>query len=294
MQIEPKFGVSGRQVPTYVAASMLKWLEPLRDWHPRTALTATVLKGATEMATHRSTAKRNAWARTRVCVDCGKTESVRKDNPAVRCHPCAGRINNAKAIEVIKARVKYLQCFNCGTDIPDRASQRTKSGERFCSVACRTAFTSIARTCKHCGSSFSVWRSKISGKTNASANFCSRPCYEKWLCRTDRVTGRGSQWRRIRKEAIRRNPFCAICGTRRNLQVHHIVPFRLSFDNSQENLIPLCRKHHRYIETIFCEIEDDIDGDWETAKMILGCSIRERQEATRMVLLALYREKRAS
>lgn len=244
------------------------------------------------MATHRSTAKRNAWARTRVCSDCGKSESVRRDNSSVRCRSCSSKISSGKAREVIRARVKYLQCFNCGTDIPDRASQRTKSGERFCSTACRTAFVNVDRTCKHCGSGFSVWRSKLSGKTNASANFCSRPCYEKWLCRTDRVTGRGSQWRRIRNEAIRLNPFCAICGTRRGLQVHHIVPFRLSFDNSQDNLIPLCRKHHRYIETVFCEVERDIGEDWATAKLILGNSIRERQEATRMYLISLYRQKR--
>lgn len=40
---------------TYVGASMLKWIEPLRDCNPRTALTVTVLKGATAMANIEST-----------------------------------------------------------------------------------------------------------------------------------------------------------------------------------------------------------------------------------------------
>lgn len=246
------------------------------------------------MARVRDKAKRNAWSRVRICEDCGRTEEVRKDNVSVRCKPCAARVSNAKAMEVIRARIKYIQCLNCGSNIPDRPSLKTKSGEKFCSVACRTAFIGIDRTCKHCGSGFSVWRSRISGKTNSRANFCSRPCYETWLCRTERVTGRGSQWHRIRNEAIRLNPFCAICGTRRNLQVHHIVPFRLTFDNSQSNLVPLCRKHHRHIETVFCELENDMNGDWETAKIVLGSQFRERQQATRMVLLSLYREKMAS
>lgn len=246
------------------------------------------------MAMVRDTTKRNAWSRVRVCATCGKTEDVRKDNASIRCQSCSAKANNAKAMEVIMARVKYLKCTNCGSEMPDRISQKTKSGEKFCSVACRTAFTSVDRTCKYCGSEFSVWRSKISGKTNSRANFCSRPCYESWLCRTGRKTGRGSQWKRSRDEAIRRNPFCAICGTRQNLQVHHIVPFRLTFDNSQSNLVPLCRKHHRYIETVFCELENDMGGDWEAAKVVLGNQIREHQDAIRMVLLSLYRKKKAS
>ncbi len=245
------------------------------------------------MATHRSTPKQNASTRLRLCVDCGRADEIRKDSTAVRCKSCAGRIGGAKAGEVMKARVVFVPCQHCGTQIHTCKSRQADGHNRFCSKACRSAAVQVKRTCKHCSVGFSVAKGRVSGKTNSSANFCSRPCYEKWLCRTDRVTGRGSQWRRVRNEAIRRNPFCAICGTRRNLQVHHIVPFRLSFDNSQDNLVPLCQKHHRYIETVFCEIEGVIGGDWETAKMILGNSIGEKQDATRMHLISLYRQAKA-
>ena len=37
----------------------------------------------------------------------------------------------------------------------------------------------VDRRCKHCGVTFRVLRSAIEG-TNASGNFCSRPCYNAW------------------------------------------------------------------------------------------------------------------
>ena len=46
-----------------------------------------------------------------------------------------------------------------------------------------------------------------SGKTNSSGNFCSRPCYEQYPCRTERTKGRGSRRTAIRREIVRSAPF---------------------------------------------------------------------------------------
>ena len=53
---------------------------------------------------------------------------------------------------------------------------------------------------------------------------------------------RSSKWRKVRRQFLKKNPRCAVCGSRHRLEVHHIVPFHV--DPSKEldpsNLITLC------------------------------------------------------
>lgn len=39
---------------------------------------------------------------------------------------------------------------------------------------------------------------------------------------------------------------CVKCGSYKNLEIHHIKPVCYGGDDSLDNLIPLCRKCHRY------------------------------------------------
>lgn len=68
---------------------------------------------------------------------------------------------------------------------------------------------------------------------------------------------RGPGWLTIRQEILERDGYkCTVCGmtqeeARANghgLSVHHIVPFEQTQDNSPENLITLCQKHHMIAE----------------------------------------------
>lgn len=136
--------------------------------------------------------------------------------------------------------------------IPLRACERCDGAlspkhKRFCSKACYVGHAQVARTCKQCAAEFFVYRSVANGSSNASANFCGRPCYHAWLGNAEYTGNRGHRWRHVRAEAIRRFPFCALCGSRK-LQVHHIVPYRVTKDNAQSNLVPLCTKHHKRVE----------------------------------------------
>jgi hypothetical protein len=76
------------------------------------------------------------------------------------------------------------------------------------------------------------------------------------------------------------------------LQVHHAIPWRLTRDNSQGNLVPLCRRHHKIIETIFLEAERTCGGFSIDVKGILAWRgmLFARQLATRVVLGQLMRE----
>lgn len=56
---------------------------------------------------------------------------------------------------------------------------------------------------------------------------------------------RSSGWPKVRNEHLARDPVCNVCGSKEDLNVHHIVPFHV--DKSKEldptNLITLCNAH---------------------------------------------------
>ena len=60
---------------------------------------------------------------------------------------------------------------------------------------------------------------------------------------------RSSQWRSVRSRNLKSNPHCSACGTMRELEVHHIVPFHvdLSRELDPDNLLTLCDGCHFYL-----------------------------------------------
>lgn len=213
------------------------------------------------------------------CGDCGTAFVTRKDSSPKICKMCV-RARGGKAIKG-RIRVPYIKCANCEAQI------RASLGYTYCSVGCRKEHKRAERHCKMCGADFAVYKSALKAGTNASGNFCSRPCYERFMCRTGRTTGRGSQWNRARKDALQRAPFCALCGTRHGLEVHHAIPFRLTADNSQDNLFSLCKRHHKIVESIFHGTEE-FGIDEVTARVWQGM-LRQWQYATAFKLNEIAR-----
>lgn len=67
----------------------------------------------------------------------------------------------------------------------------------------------------------------------------------------DRIQGRApkgakrsSEWQKVRKEHIKANPRCAVCGGTKKVEVHHVIPFHLAPDLELDplNLISLCER----------------------------------------------------
>lgn len=56
------------------------------------------------------------------------------------------------------------------------------------------------------------------------------------------LTVRSGQWKTTRKKHLLKQPFCQVCGSKKQLVVHHVIP--VSVDNEKENdfdnLITLC------------------------------------------------------
>lgn len=214
-----------------------------------------------------------------LCEDCGTEFTVRKDTRPSVCKRCVS-VRGGKSTHG-RHRTPRAECKSCGSTF------RASLGYTYCSIECRAQDLKIERDCKNCGDKFHVLKSSISGKTNASGNFCGRKCYENYLCRTERTSGRGSQWSKIRLEVIKSFPHCAVCGTTKNLQVHHITPFRLTRDNSKQNLVPLCLKHHRWIETMFVETERF--GVTQETELVWRNMIRSKQTVTASIINEVIR-----
>jgi len=233
-------------------------------------------------ASDRLSVARNRGMRCRSCPDCGKVDEVRAHNPSPRCKRCATRSTLELGRNQKSAGRNWETCLHCRAEFAAPPSSRQK----FCCRACRVAAQSTERTCTTCGTAFRIARSILSGKCNSSGRFCSRTGYERRLCRTPRIRGRGSCWTTVRREALRLTPFCACCGGRKHLQVHHIIPFRLTRDNSQTNLIPLCRACHKRVEAIFHDVEAAAPPIPITM-LVLFCSIHAMRTATLHKLKAL-------
>lgn len=167
------------------------------------------------------------------------------------------------------------------------------SQQKFCSRKCRADALSVDRECRHCGGSFRIFRSRLSGKTNASGNYCSRKCYDGFLRAGSDRTRFSCGWKAARREALQRNPFCACCGTRRRLEVHHMVPWRISHTHVQDNLIPLCKRHHKLVEHSHLSIEY-IDMPIETMLLYRRMDLIPLQNMTRYRLMEIARGKAAA
>jgi 5-methylcytosine-specific restriction enzyme A len=57
---------------------------------------------------------------------------------------------------------------------------------------------------------------------------------------------RSGRWPSVRREHLRQEPDCQVCGTLKDCDVHHVKPFHLypELELSPTNLVTLCGAHH--------------------------------------------------
>lgn len=181
-------------------------------------------------------------------------------------------------------------CEACGKPLYRMPSQI--KGRVYCTTECRSESRRVQRECKQCKAMFYTQIGRLSGKTNSSANYCSRPCYEAWLCSTPRTRTRGPRWHVISKEVTAAFPFCACCGARRKrLEVHHIVPYRLTGDNDRRNLIPLCSRCHKRVELATIGFMNEAGATAESVTAVVGAWLRRRQLQTLQMLKKIANER---
>ncbi len=69
---------------------------------------------------------------------------------------------------------------------------------------------------------------------------------------------RSNGWPRVERHHLKLFPWCAWCGTRSMLQVHHVIPFHVdrTLELEESNLLTLC------MSDLKCHLKEGHDGNW--------------------------------
>lgn len=160
-----------------------------------------------------------------------------------------------------KEKTKHV-CRNCGCVFYKDASRGKYGRGVYCSRKCQYEAARnkpkkrAKRVCVGCGAVFFVWPSRLKSKAGRG-KYCSRKCrddHRVGLLHPQFLGGensknRGSNWQSQKRKALKRDGrVCQVCG-KKGTDVHHRIPKRRFADkneaNNLENLITLCKKHHR-------------------------------------------------
>lgn len=92
---------------------------------------------------------------------------------------------------------------------------------------------------------------------------------------------RSSSWARVRSVHLLVHPYCEVCGTLENREVHHILPFHLypQYELVPSNLFTLCRIHHFGVGH-----DPDGPGDLDPGWAVFNPAVREDSAALRAFL----------
>ena len=217
------------------------------------------------------------------CPECGKEFWYHKSWPRKYCcQSCAGKNALKNFASHFAGETLNVKCDWCGNKFNRNAFEIAKTQKHFCSRACFGAWLSKTqkgiprpevrgenpkrhkRTDKTCPQCQGVFRVKNSHA--ARRKFCSKACMAEWqkiaMAGENGFNWRGGyepyygpNWRTQRRNARRRDKYtCQHCGKteqklKRQLDVHHIKPFRLFGKRHKEanrlsNLVSLCNRCH--------------------------------------------------
>ena len=182
----------------------------------------------------------------RSCENCGKNfevykSSLEKSNSSGKfcCRKCYNEYQKTLTKEKNNnCTGKFVKCANCGKAVWLIPSREKTYINKFCSNKCRHEYH----------------HNYIEGEKNVN-----------WKGGTSRY--RGGDFEKIKKKYFK-NATCALCGTKKRIHIHHIIPYRLTQDNDLGNLVPLCAKHHKVVENLFVK-QMEIFNDYETTKAVM-------------------------
>lgn len=86
--------------------------------------------------------------------------------------------------------------------------------------------------------------------------------------------GRSGEWQTVRKEYLVYRPSCEACGSKKALNVHHVIPYHLdpSKELDKNNLITLCHTCHLVFGHLMnfksWNVEVRKDAEWYRNKII--------------------------
>ena len=234
--------------------------------------------------------------KTFVCKKCGNP--IRSTWKRVLCNECM-------------RPKRIVNCENCNKEIKISRDQE-KLNHHFCSKKCYLEYLdkkSQIVKCDCCGKSIRITPKKI----NQEHHFCSRGCKYKWNRGKNNygwiggtLRYRGENWNEKRKEALKRDKYvCHLSGEKEEnakLDVHHIIPYRISKINYLWNLIVLKRNLHKRIEFLNIEIAQKLQkkgfSEAQAWKFILvfiyNALIREKINKSFFMKILYYSREKTS
>lgn len=212
--------------------------------------------------------KRNPNACSFCCLPCARQFRSKKSWEERKCKVCGIEFRYKKNLPSDRNTGEYCSrkcadighrkpesweitwCIKCGKKIRGKVYHKRK----YCSYACSgLARNRVTLKCDWCEKDYEVRKSR-----EGTSHYCSRSCCAKaWseyrrkekLNRHNRLQTKG--WGRLRLKVLERDDYtCQQCGCQdgKTLAVHHIVPWRLTQDDSLKNLTTLCRACHFYAD----------------------------------------------
>lgn len=167
----------------------------------------------------------------------------------------------------MKKTGRYIRCERCNKRIYVASWQFRTYKHHFCSTKCYqlwqrgNLYGKNIKPMQEHNKIYGVWNKGLKGFGKEFGFQKKHPIYKgvekgwfgkgekhpRWEGGISRETNRRIQrgiWKRIKKLALKRDNFtCQNCGSKNNLQVHHIISYELSGDYL-DNLITLCCSCH--------------------------------------------------
>ena len=169
----------------------------------------------------------------RQCPVCKSEFEVNKSSKKRFCSPnCSYK---ARSIGLVKRKV--IKPYKISVKIAEWKMKKC--------IICNANFIAKKRTQKHCSKNcYRITQSKrISGSNNyfyLNGNSKNKKCY------------RGDNWAIIRKSIYKRDNWtCRLCNKhcdKKEIQCHHIQPYKKGGSNEEYNLVTLCNVCHPKVE----------------------------------------------
>lgn len=181
-----------------------------------------------------------------VCKQCNNTFQDKRSQAKFCCLNCYYK--SMKGIEKIHNRKRVIkECVVCKKSFEVRMCH---SHVKTCSIKCggitrrgkypKTLKNRIEKKCVNCLKTFET----IQSNNNI---FCTRKCYTEFKSLNVKYPQNQRlqkiEWIKIRREVIKRDKVCTKCF-KDGKEVHHIIPYSISGDDSLENLTLLCKSCH--------------------------------------------------
>lgn len=108
----------------------------------------------------------------------------------------------------------------------------------------------IEKTCPVCGKTFNPMQMNRIFIDYEHTHYCSSVCKNKGIWSKDRKKGRPVFWDSIQYDTLKRDQHrCRLCGSEKNLTVHHMIPVAAGGTSEEWNLITLCHACHMKVHS---------------------------------------------